>query len=238
MAENMEIITIIDPNIKSYTLAHNDNVISVRINNCNRLTMIDVELCNNLTTITIENCPLLNDITITNCQAFTTLSPLPPGLTEFNCDETIIDKLCENPDFLFSFIYLTGQPDFTTNIDYTQQLKLVNKLEMFNDTNNALFEAFMHEVSNPLLSRLPDTIKAEILSYLNDRSADHNASRISLLNMAVNLVKTDSKAKIKMKKISKLGGKRKTKKRSKKRSKRKSKRSRKGQKKRHHSRKF
>ena len=265
--EDPEVITeinITDNNILSYMLAHNDDVISARINNCQSLTMIDVEFCNNLTTITIEICPSLKEITITDCSAFTTLPSLPPGLTslivtdcpafttlpslppgliEFNCDETIIDKLCENPKILFSFIYLTGQPDFTTNISILKQLELADKLEIIKDINNALFEVFIHENSNPLLSRLPDAIKANIMSYLNNKSVNINAEHIEWRQFIVALVKADSKARINAKivekrlkdKKRKLGGKRKTNKRSKKRSKRKSKRSRKRQKKRYHS---
>ena len=261
-------ITITNNNIETYEVDYNDEVRSITITDCPNLTTISIDLysalttiiiqncpllesltiinCDILITITIETCPSLNDFTISGCPSLTMLSPLPRGLTEFNCDETI-DKLCENPDFLFSFIYLIEKYEFKTNIDYIQQLKLVDKLEMFKDITNASFEVFMHEDSNPLFARLPQNIKGEILSYLNKDNVYINAEHISRIKLMVDLVKADSKARINAKiavknwptakKIT-LGGKRKTKKRSNKRSKRKSKRSRKRQKKRHHSRKY
>jgi hypothetical protein len=225
MEEHMEEteITITDNEIETYMVDFNDTVISIIITDCPNLTTISIDNYSVLTTITIQNCASLNDITIINCVNLTSLSPLPTTLTEFNCDETILDKLCRNPDFLLSFVYLTGKNEFVTDIGYEKQLKLVDKLEMYKDTNNALFEVFMHEGSNPLLARLPDDIKSRILLYLNDKTDTLNAKSISLLNMAVDLVKANSKSKIEAKIEAKIGGKRKTKKRSKKQSNKRSK---------------
>lgn len=256
-------INITDNNIETYEVDHNDEVRSITITDCPLLTTISIDLysalttiiidicpllesltiinCHALTTISINTCPMLNDFTISDCPLLTTISPLPPGLIEFNCDETIIDELCKNPDFLLSFINLIDKYEFKTDISFAKQLELVDKLEMFKDTTNASFEVFMHEASNPLLAKLPDAIKANVMSYLNTDNIYTNAERIEWKKFMVDLVKADSKAKIEAKnrlrvgKNLKFGGKRKTKKRSKKRSKRKSKRSRKIQKKRHHS---
>lgn len=148
------------------------NVRELSMNGCASLETI-INLPENLKDLYIDTCPLV------------VLPPLPRSLKRLTCEVSQLISWRRSKDFLESFDYLLGQPDFMVSIpgNYENDIekeRIINELQQA-DTDEVLIVASNTAMKpgRAVARVLNDpSIADKLLPYLNDNSTNVNADLI------------------------------------------------------------